>query len=369
MKDLIKHGILTVAIMALLLFGLTVASLFMPKNDFSASERRFLAKYPKITLSGISEGDFTKDFEKASLDQFPERDGLRTLKAIFSYYVFGRLDNNGIYFHDGYAAKREYPISESSLDYAASRFRALYKKYMEGTDVRLYFSVIPDKSRYFAKGKGILTMDHEAFDAAMRERVGYMTYIDIADTLSLEAYYKTDTHWRQERILNTAERLAAAMGSAVSEEHLEHLLDEPFYGVYCGQSALPLPPEEIHYLTNEVIDSYTVTIYDAAKPYTAEVYDMEKAHGRDPYEMFLSGPISLLTIDNPLAKTERELVIFRDSFGSSIAPLLAEGYKRVTLVDIRYLSSELVGRFVTFDKQDVLFLYSTIVLNNSVTLK
>ena len=96
---------------------------------------------------------------------------------------------------------------------------------------------------------------------------------------------------------------------------------------------------------------------------------MEKAYGKDPYELFLSGALSLITIENPNATTDKELVIFRDSFGSSIAPLLVEGYAKITLVDIRYISSDIVGNFVDFDNQDVLFLYSTLILNNSVTLK
>ena len=41
----------------------------------------------------------------------------------------------------------------------------------------------------------------------------------------------------------------------------------------------------------------------------------------DPYSVFLSGSKSLLTITNPSADTDRELVIFRDSFASSLAPL------------------------------------------------
>ena len=79
--------------------------------------------------------------------------------------------------------------------------------------------------------------------------------------------------------------------------------------------------------------------------------------------------MSLLTIENPLAETDRELVIFRDSFGSSIAPLLVPGYAKVTLADIRYLPSSQIGKFITFTDQDVLFLYSAPVLNNSDTLK
>jgi len=50
-------------------------------------------------------------------------------------------------------------------------------------------------------------------------------------------------------------------------------------------------------------------------------------------------------------------------------PLLAESYAKITLIDIRYLPSAMVGNYVTFTNQDVLFLYSTSVLNNSITLK
>ena len=85
--------------------------------------------------------------------------------------------------------------------------------------------------------------------------------------------------------------------------------------------------------------------------------------------MYLSGAQALLRIENPHAETDRELVIFRDSFGSSLAPLLTRGYKTVTLVDIRYISSQLLGQFLTFRNQDVLFAYSALILNNSATLK
>ena len=122
-------------------------------------------------------------------------------------------------------------------------------------------------------------------------------------------------------------------------------------------------------VTSDVLDGCKVYNYESGRPEEIGVYNMEKAYGKDPYEMFLSGSLSLITIENPNATTDKELVIFRDSFGSSIAPLLVEGYAKITLVDIRYITSDLVGRFIDFENQDVLFLYSTLVLNNSVTLK
>ena len=83
-------------------------------------------------------------------------------------------------------------------------------------------------------------------------------------------------------------------------------------------------------------------------------HDMEKQCSLIA-EIFLGGSKSLISIENPNAKTDRELVMFRDSFGSSIAPLLAEDYAKITLVDIRYLPVERIGNYIDFKDQNVLF--------------
>jgi hypothetical protein len=38
-------------------------------------------------------------------------------------------------------------------------------------------------------------------------------------------------------------------------------------------------------------------------------------------------------------------------------------------VDIRYIHPDAIGEFVTFAEQDVLFLYSTLILNSGRSLK
>lgn len=57
------------------------------------------------------------------------------------------------------------------------------------------------------------------------------------------------------------------------------------------------------------------------------VYNTSKLKGMDSYEVYLDGASSYITIYNDLAETERELVVFRDSFGSSLVPLLVDKYK------------------------------------------
>ena len=134
-------------------------------------------------------------------------------------------------------------------------------------------------------------------------------------------------------------------------------------------AALPFASDTIKYLTNDVLDSCVVTSYDTGKPVEKYIYDMEEAFGKDPYEMFTSGSDALITIENPLAETERELVMFRDSFGSSLAPLLVQGYSKITLADIRYINPAMLGAFIDFENCDVLFIYSTMLLNNSMAFK
>ena len=72
--------------------------------------------------------------------------------------------------------------------------------------------------------------------------------------------------------------------------------------------------------------------------------------------MYLSGAKALVTIENPKAETGRELIVFRDSFGSSVVPLLVADYAKITLVDIRYIQPDMLGQFLEFHGQDVLFL-------------
>ncbi len=362
-----RKNVIVVWAVAAFFFGFSIWCLFKPAADISDSERRPLAALPLFNMDTVLSGKFMQEFDKYATDQFPLRDAFRTLKAVTSFYVLGQRDAGGIYRAEGYVSKLEYPLDRDSLDNAADKFRHIYEKYLNQPGVNIYLSIIPDKNYFLAGRNGYPAMDYDELVAYLQEKADYMQYIDIFGCLELSDYYKTDTHWRQEKLVDVAQRLAEGMGGGLAGEYTVNLLDQPFYGVYYGQSALPLPGEQLYYLDSEALKACQVYDYETSKQ--IPVYDMEKVQGKDPYEMFLAGPKSLLTVKNPAASTDKRLIIFRDSFGSSIAPLLFEGYAEITLIDIRYLSSELLGNFVEFEDCDVLFLYSTLVLNNSVTLK
>ena len=347
--------------------ALTAMAWFHPAQEMSEAERRPLAQFPQLNGESLLSGKFATGFEDYAVDQFPGRDAFRTLKSLVHNYVMQQKDNNGIYIADGYAVKLEYPLQPDSIQHATKRFNRVYEKYLQDTDSRIYAAVIPDKGYYLAEDNGYLAPDYEKLFAQVQQQMPWATYVDITDCLTAEDYYFTDTHWRQEELIPTAKKLAAAMGITVEEDYRKTELSRPFYGVYYGQAALPMNPETMYILESDLLDECQV--FDFETQTYGSVYDMEKLAGKDMYEVFLSGSKSLLRIENPNAGTDRELIVFRDSFGSSLTPLLVKDYKTVTLVDIRYISSEMLDRYLEFNGQDVLFLYSTLVLNNGTTIK
>lgn len=365
-KGHIKNKML-VAIMALYMLIMFSACIFKPSDEYSDSERRKLQQFPEISSETLLSGEFMVDFENYTLDQFPLRETFRRIKSFTALYGFMHRDNNGIYISDGYASAMEYPLNEESLEHAVSRFRKVYDMYISGNDISAYYTVIPDKNYFMAEQSGHLSIDYDKFYNKINDDIDFMEYIDIRPLLDLEDYYRTDTHWRQEKIVDVAEFIGQKMGISLKGEYQKYALNKPFYGVYYGQAALPMNPETVYYLVSD--DMEACRVFDFQNNKEIKVYDMEKAYGKDPYEIFLSGSLSLITIENPNADNDKELIIFRDSFGSSLAPLLIDGYSKITLVDIRYISSELLGRFIEFKNQDVLFIYSTLVLNNSETIK
>ena len=347
--------------------GLAAAAWFHSPQEMSLTERRKLAQFPELSGETILNGKFMSKFETYTLDQFPLRDEFRQLKAGFSYKVLGNRDNNGIYLTQGHGAKLEYPLNESSVETAVEKFRKIYDLYLQDS-ANIVFSVVPDKSFYLAEANGYLAMDYDRLFSMMEEGLPFAKYVDITDTLTVDDYYRTDTHWRQERILQTAQKLAQALGvpGPQAEDFRVTPVERPFYGVYYGQAALPMASETMYIMESDVLENATVKNYETNK--TAPVYDLEKQWGKDPYDVFLSGPVSIETIENPQGP-DRELLVFRDSFGSSLAPLLVQDYSRVTLIDIRYVPTAYLSKFLDFHGQDVLMLYSPMVLNNSAMLK
>ena len=152
MKTKTKNIVQTV-VFALLLFGLAFFGWFGKDKDFSNDERRVLASFPELTWESLMSLEFMEDFDTYTQDQFPLRDTFRGVKTAAQFYVFNRAETNGLYMEDGYISKLDGEVSYPMLDYAAERFQYLFDTYLDGKNMNVYFSIVPDKNYFMAENK------------------------------------------------------------------------------------------------------------------------------------------------------------------------------------------------------------------------
>ena len=366
MSDKIKNAVVTVSFLFVIIV-IFISNILKDEIDISQAERRKLAKFPKVTISSILNGKFVDDFEDYTMDQFVKRDEFRTLKTALELNLFLKTDSNDIYKYNDYLVKQEYPLNEKSVLNLTKKINLIKDNYLDDSN-KTYFSIVPDKN-YYVESDKYLKLDYEKLENIMIQNLNGIKYIDITNELELNDYYFTDTHWKQENLLGVLNKIANEMSFNDRIEtnfNKEKITD--FKGVYAGQLPVKVKEDVINVLTNNVIKESSVYNYETKK-YT-EVYDMNKLNKSfDKYDIYLSGATPLLKINNSNSKSNKKLIVFRDSFGSSLIPLFIEAYKEIMVVDTRYIASSLLGEYVDFKEADVLFIYSTLIINNSNTLK
>lgn len=334
-------------------------------DEVSDWERRKLAQFPEISYETLMSGEFMRNFETYVADQFPMRNAYRRLKAKVLFDVYAQKDNNGIYIADGHASEYKGDITDEQINTFCSRLNEIYDTFLKDTDCKVYYSIVPDKNYFLAEKNGYPAYDYDYVYSSIHSQLINMQEIEIRSRLTIDDYYTTDTHWRQEKIVGIANYMRNKMGMEAVNNYTEKSAGD-FYGVYYGQSALSLDCDEIIYLTSDEIASSEVVVENSK---TVPVYNLEKLEAMDHYDIYLSGAVSLLKITNPKGEEGKKLVVFRDSFGSSLTPLLVSGYSEITVIDTRYISPSYLAQFVEFTDQDVLFLYSTLLVSQSELLK
>lgn len=367
---MMKNKFTTFIFMGFLLI-FSILNIVLPPTEISLSERRRLHLFSDLEIRELLTGDFLEDFDQTALDQFFLREQFRRLKAIIDGKLFHKTDNNDIIVIGDSAYKLDYPLNTESVTRFTELLHTITALYAQDNPV--YFAMIPDKNYYVDPDPDFLTLDYQKMEQLLAEQLEDITIIDLTDTLSLDDYYHTDPHWKQETLDMVVARLQETMGMETDFSQIAYKAEQyaPFYGAYYGQSALNLAADTLTYRISEAMKDVIVTNFE----YTGDpdkapgLYETDKLGSMDSYDVFLSGSTPLITLENPNSTTDKELVIFRDSFASSLTPLLIEEYQKITLIDIRYVSHEIIGDYVDFEDSEILFLYSTLVINHSEILK
>lgn len=280
-----------------------------------------------------------------------------------------------IYIENGAIYEKTGDVNIGAIENNIGKINKLCEKYLG--DMNIYFSIIPDKEYYLkANGSNVSETDFGNLENEVKSKLAKnMKYFSISDTLVLDNFYKTDMHWKQEDLGKTVEKIEKELGIKTKKVSYEEQTLGEFYGTYYKDAsnleniklAENVKPDELIYLSNKELENCKV--YNGETEEEEKIYNLDRVNEtKNKYDLYLSGATALTTITNEDAKTDKKLILFRDSFGSSIAPLLAKDYKEIILVDIRYINSTILENYIDFEKYkdaDVLFLYSSRVINQS----
>ncbi len=355
-----------IGVFFLFICGFSLVHFLLPDKDFSPTERKPLAQSPALTWDAIRTGDYFTDAETYLLDQFPLRPKFLNAKRILDKNVFLMSSSSGYTSAEDHLTKLTPTLNENQIEYAVKLLNKVLEEHPEIGSA--YCAVVPDKNYYLSQITGQPSLNYDrVFEMTKEVRA---QQIPLTHLLTLDDYYRTDSHWRQERILPVAEAICNALGVPPADPNSYYTTSlEGFKGLYYNLTETPPEPDTLTYLRSETIDNVIVKhLNNQGKMEEMSMYHEDPVYNdrRDSYDFFLAGPESLITIENPNAKTDRHLILIRDSFGSSLAPLLADSYAKITLLDFRYIKTFALGMVdIDFTNADVLILYSTALFNEA----
>lgn len=417
--DLMRIRVFTILIAIFFLLGLLL--FLRPKQ--SAIEKRDLAAFPAISLSGIWDGSWFNDLETWYADSFPFREKLISLGTNFEN-LYG-IRNSAIYVSSNTNTNTE---QEQTSPTASGSATAASASGDAEKDAGGAITIQPESAGtiYVADGRGfeLYYSKTEALDAyasmlnTVADRLdGIATVYDIAipnsfgimldesiqksmgcnnqkedieyvyDQLSdkvkdvsiystLRAhndeyiYFRTDHHWTQRGAYYAYTKFCETKGiTAHKLDDYEQKTYDGFLGTFYAASnqstELANHADTVETFLPIATNEETITDSDGKTYERAIISDPTDLGSESKYMCFIGGDQPLITIDNPDINDGSACILIKESYGNVLAPFLVDHYDKVYIVDYRYSYADLTALAKEQTSCDVIFANVMVLLNDT----
>ena len=330
-----------------------VANAVSPDRTFSEVENRNLEQLPAVDFGtpeklfrdgNFFNGQFMRDFETYTTDQFIGRDAWVDLKAR-TERALGKKENNNVYFadNDTLITRFDQPAADrvtENLNYV--------NKFVENVDIPVVFSLIPSQACIWADRlpEGAPNASQTDLMAQAQGAVTGATWADVYTPLmehkDEDIFYRTDHHWTSLGAYYGYAGLAGALGyePVPLSDYQETVRSTQFYGTVFSSSGVRwVKPDTITtYVPEDGITVVSHTYDNQGSPVEEprELYVESFLSVKDKYSMFLGGNQSLGVVKNENNPDGPKLMIIRDSYADSLVPFLTAHYSEIHLIDPRY---------------------------------
>lgn len=357
MKNRIEQWITVIAFCAFLGI-MMLLYLFLPKQEFSELEKRYLEDKPELTMDTLTSGEFGADVDLYMADHIPGRDFFVGLNAYVELYT-GRQVTKDIYLAEEDRLV-EAPVQWNEAQAAKNVSSVNNFAQILGREVD--FMVVP--SAGWAAQDSIRGVADPYLDESHIEKLYAMAgeNVNCVDMLEVfrdqaDLYYRTDHHWTSQ---GAYEAYAAYMDLKGKEypaqEEFTITTAEDFTGSTYTRAALWMIP-------GEPLEMWTCTenlqVTNENGIAHEGVFYEERLQETDKYTVFLDGNHSVVTIENPNNAGKGSILVVRDSYSNCLGGFLAESYETVVLADLRYMNNQTVSQLdEQYNFDDVLVCYS-----------
>lgn len=322
-------------------------TMIYPDAEFSEQENRVLHQKPKLTLTTLTNGQFTSEISAYFKDQFPLRNQYVGLKST-AEILMRKQQVNGVLLGDegNLITRKDYPetigLERNIHDYI------LFAEAMEQRGIPCSFAAAGRSMDVLTQYTPSLYTDEfskkiwACFDSMITEKG--KSYIDLLTPLKTAAengeyvYYKTDHHWTTYGAYLAYCEIMESLGETPQSADVftvEKASGE-FYGTTWSTAGIKwIAPDTMEYYRYEGDMDYTVEIMDDGSIING-FYDRSYLQVKDKYSSFIGGNNAYVRItkDNPEGQREKLLVI-KDSYAHSVIPFLAYHYD-LEVLDLRY---------------------------------
>jgi len=347
------------------IFAMGVLWIVLPKEHYSAQEKRVLADFPELNGETLFNGEFQKNLDTYLSDHTPGRSFFVGLGADYEL-ITGRNGSKGIYLgKEGYLFPKPTKPNDNLTKNAG-----FITEFADSVNIPVVMTVIPS-SGYINSSK--LPLIHEEYRddkliESFRSSLGQsVRFVDVMEHFRSKAkseqlYYKTDHHWNSQGAYECYCCLAKKLGyTPLEESRFSKETVTGFYGTSYAKAALwSVSPDEMELWQNKEQPSGSVhiTIKDGQDTKTGDSYFFrEQLSNDDKYPVYLDGNHSLVTVTNDAAE-DRTLVVVKDSYAHTLVPFLSQHYRHIIMADLRYYKKDISALAKENNAEAVLLLYS-----------
>ncbi len=262
------------------------------------------------------------------------------------------VNNRGISLYGGGQGRE--------LEYAS--YINAYKEAL-GDGVNVYSMVLPTSSAFYLPEnyQNLSYSEKDDFDKIAAALVGVKpvdAYTALLAHKSEAIYSRTDHHWQALGAYYAAQEFAGAADVPFADLSEYETVTLPGYvGTlynYTKSAALLNNPEDFVYYvpnTNVTVTQYTPSFTD---PINVPLFNDPQYLSSSNYYMVFGGDDRIAHV-NTECKNGRTLVIFKDSYGNALLPVLTSSFENIYLCDIRYFELNAIDFIKEVGATDLLF--------------